>query len=248
MIFNLLANWFSRASVALRISNDRVRFSDFLLTNAKRSGLRFWLIYDYALRLGSFQAFSSFVADWLPDLRKPCCPTTISLMIMITALFYAFCLLTVLPALVMLLHRNVLYGALWLLLSFLGVAGLYVFAGATFLGVAQIMVYVGGIIVLLVFGIMFTTRSADNQVSSRVHNRFLGLLGAGGLLAVMLWVISKIELPPPAGADPVANQPSFENVAQIGVALMTDYLVPFEFAGVLLLVSLIAAAFIAGKD
>ena len=140
--------------------------------------------------------------------------------------------------------KNVLYATLLLLLSFLGVAGLYVFAGAAFLGVAQIMVYIGGIIVLLVFGVMFTMRDQRGEVTSKSGNLMLGIAAGAGMFGLLVWVFSHADFPEPVGSsEGVARS----NVEQVGIAMMSDFIVPFEFAGVLLLVSLIAAAFIAGK-
>jgi len=162
-------------------------------------------------------------------------------------IFYAFCGLTTIPALMILLTRNVLYAALLLLLSFLGVAGIYVFAGASFLGVAQIMVYIGGIIVILVFGIMFTMRDQEGRVLSGSRNWLLGVAGGGGMLALLLWVFSHVQLPAPTRQADADMAISFSNVEQVGIAMMSEYIIAFEFAGIILLVSLIAAAFIASK-
>ncbi|NJO01957.1 MAG: hypothetical protein HC880_09915 [Bacteroidia bacterium] len=101
---------------------------------------------------------------------------------MITLVFYALLVWIGISALLMLLLRNVLYNAFCLLMVFLGVAALYVLAGADFLAITQIVVYVGGVLILLLFGIMLTKRAEGDHLDIRaalpltagVKNVFLG--------------------------------------------------------------------------
>jgi len=160
-----------------------------------------------------------------------------------TIAFYVFAALTVFSALALLWARQVLYSAFALLLTFLGIAGLYVLAGADFVAVTQIMIYVGGILVLLIFGIMLTNRPANGPPLSERVNRLAGILAAGGLFAVFLIVFLKANLL--ALPQAAANQPS--SIPAIGIGLMTDFLLPFEIAGILLMVALMGAAFIASR-
>ncbi len=160
------------------------------------------------------------------------------------AAFYCFAGITILSALAIVWTRQILYAAFALLFTFLGVAGLYVLAGADFVAVVQILIYVGGILVLLIFGVMLTNRKKEGfPVSGRV-NRFTGLLVAVGLFAVFLSIFLHANLAF-LDAKPTTNTPS--SLPQIGVGLMTDYLVPFEVAAILLMVALMGAAFIAQK-
>ncbi|MGB3588505.1 MAG: NADH-quinone oxidoreductase subunit J, partial [Tunicatimonas sp.] len=106
------------------------------------------------------------------------------------AAFYVFAGLVVLSALVVLFTRNILYAAFSLLLTFLGVSAVYVLAGADFLAVMQIMVYVGGVLVLLIFGVMLTNQVAGKSVRTQHHNQFWGLLIGSALfflLAKAIW-------------------------------------------------------------
>ncbi len=170
-------------------------------------------------------------------------------MSLVTLLFYVFALLTVGSALGVLLFRNVLYAAFTLLLTFLGLAGLYVLAGADLLAVIQIVIYVGGILVLLVFGVMLTQRTSQEYPASRSHNHLLGLLVAGGLFTLFLIMIVQVNAEHlgwiASASSNAAGQQS--TLAGIGLKLMTDAVLPFEVAGILLLIALIGAAYIAGK-
>jgi NADH-quinone oxidoreductase subunit J len=85
--------------------------------------------------------------------------------------FFGFVTLIGISALALLGTRKVLYAAISLLLILLGISALYVFAGADFLAVTQIIIYVGGILVLLLFGIMLTNRPPQN-LSIRFSNPF----------------------------------------------------------------------------
>src|SRR6218665_170433 len=84
--------------------------------------------------------------------------------------FGLFCLITMLGALYVLLSDNLLYAAFGLLVSLLGVSGIFVFAGAEFVAVSQIMIYIGGILVLIIFGILLSNKkSSPNDKKSTLH-------------------------------------------------------------------------------
>ena len=92
-----------------------------------------------------------------------------------TLVFYLFALVTVGSAAVVVLARSLIYSAFALLFTFFGVAGLYVILGADFLAATQLLVYVGGILVLLLFGVMLTHKLYDLDLRSEVTQ-----FGAGG--------------------------------------------------------------------
>lgn len=165
-------------------------------------------------------------------------------------IFFVFAAITIGGALYLLFTKNILYAAFSLLFTFLGVAGLYVFAGADFLAVSQIMIYVGGILILLIFGIMLTNNknlqrnnSQPNKILVSHHNRFwavaVALLLFLGYLKIILeanfHIIGKQRL-------------QGSTVNQIGINLMTDNIFAFEVIGILLLAALIGAVYIAKKE
>jgi NADH-quinone oxidoreductase subunit J len=80
--------------------------------------------------------------------------------------FYAFAAITVLSAFVVVFSRNIMYAAFSLLFTFFGVAGLYVLLQADFLAVTQILIYVGGILVLLLFGVMLTNKVVSVDIKT----------------------------------------------------------------------------------
>lgn len=156
--------------------------------------------------------------------------------------FYFFGGVAVIAAFSMLFNKNVLYNAFFLLLSFLAIAALYVFAGADFIAVTQIMVYVGGILVLLIFGVMFTSRQkAQKEILVEHGNILVGTGLALSTFALLAWAIWQTDF-----SLHQATQTT-QSVDLIGKGLLTTYLVPFELAAILLLAALIGAAIIAWK-
>ncbi|SOD95034.1 NADH-quinone oxidoreductase subunit J family protein [Spirosoma fluviale] len=175
---------------------------------------------------------------------------------MVQLAFYFFAALTLGGALAVLLTRNVLYAAFFLLLTLFGVAGLFVLASADFLAIAQIMIYVGGVLVLVIFGVMLThkpERPADtnSQQPNRIISASRFAKGAGWIIPVLvvgaLFVALQTLL---ARANfSLLDQPAgWQNTTPvIGKQLMTEYVVPFEIAGILLLASLVGATYLAAS-
>ena len=161
--------------------------------------------------------------------------------------FYSFAALTIISALFILLSKNLLYAAFALFVAFLGVAALYVLAGADFLAVTQIMVYVGGILVLLIFGIMLTQKadknaasSSPNKVIATATRQLPGYLFAGISFVFLSYVIITANFR--MVGDTIVSK---STIRTIGVELLTSHLLPFEIAGILLLVALVGAAYLA---
>ena len=154
---------------------------------------------------------------------------------------YFFGILTLASAIFILITKNVLHAALSLVVTLLSVAALYVFTNAEFLAVSQIMIYVGGIVVLIVFGVMLTNDVSGKTIISGSVNRLSGTIIT--LTVLVMLIYSGQELTPIA--TKVHNTASIEN---LGEHLMTTYLLPFEIAALLLLIALVAASIIAGHD
>ena len=160
-----------------------------------------------------------------------------------TVIFYLFAAITVFSAAFVVFSRNIIYSAFSLLFTFFGVAALYVFLSADFIAVTQIVVYVGGILVLLLFGVMFTNKIMMTDLKTDVLNIVPGILLllsiTGGLIYTFLtrteWFIS-------------AAQRQGSVVEQIGFETMSRYVLPFEMISILLLLALIGAAFLARFD
>ena len=161
----------------------------------------------------------------------------------VTILFYVFAALTVGSAMVVVFARSLIYSAFSLLFTFMGVAGLYVLLTADFIAVAQIMVYIGGILILLVFGVMLTRRAVDVEISTGT----LRVLPASAIVGIALATIG-YTFYRTRWAE-VDHVPDIEGTTmELGELLMTTYVLPFEVAGILLLVTVMGAALIARRQ
>jgi NADH-quinone oxidoreductase subunit J len=157
--------------------------------------------------------------------------------------FGFFCLITILGALYVLFATNVLYACFGLLVSFLGVAGVFVFGGAEFVAAAQIMIYVGGILVLLIFGIMLSSSKELKTHSIKIENNsgFFTIIILFCLVAFILLLMSSINY------DTKINKP-VQDIKNLGFNLMTESVLCLEVMGILLLIALIGATFVAKKE
>ena len=152
--------------------------------------------------------------------------------------FYVFAAVTVASAAVVVLARSLIYSAFALLFTFFGVAGLYVLLGADFLAATQLLIYVGGILVLLLFGVMLTHKLYDLDLKSGVTQFFPGLIVSAGLFGVLVLTFRNTQWALGPGRPPQST------TREIGRLFMGDYILPFEAASVLLLIALIGAAMI----
>jgi NADH-quinone oxidoreductase subunit J len=153
--------------------------------------------------------------------------------------FYLVAALAAGSALGCVLATNIVRMAMCLLGTLGAVALLYFLLAATFLGVIQLVVYAGGTLIVIVFGVMLTSRAYWERLAPRRGEVLAGGLICVGLLAGLAAVLLTAAWP----AGP-AEPPGF-SVAAIGRALLTTYLVPFELASVLLLAAMIGAGYLA---
>lgn len=157
-------------------------------------------------------------------------------------LFWAFAATAVVGGLMAVLLPRIVHAVFALMLSFAGVAAVYAFAGADFLAVTQIIVYVGGVIVLMAFGVLLTGRTADALGEREVQNRGLGAIVGLLLFFGLMKAISASHF---HAGEPSSGEAT---TAGIGKLLLGDYIVAFEFASVLLLVALVGAAYLVRRS
>ena len=161
-------------------------------------------------------------------------------------ILYIFMAMSALSALYITFTKNILYAAFALILTFIGIAGIFVFLGAEFIAVTQILVYVGGILILLVFGIMLTNRLSGKKVVSGSYHKLLGFLIAAGLFTLLFKGILTANFGALGWIE--QSEASTPNIKDFGLTLMTDYVLAFEIIGILLLLALIGAVRIAGNS
>jgi NAD(P)H-quinone oxidoreductase subunit 6 len=159
------------------------------------------------------------------------------------AIFLLFAIMAIAGAGGTAFSRNIIYSAWSLLFAFLGVAGLYVFLGADFPAVAQVLIYVGGVLVLILFAIMLTKQIGEDPKLTNAHLQ----LPAGAALAVV--TVAMLTYMAFMAPWKTVATPSYEpSSAGLGIAFLTEYLLPFEFASVVLLAALVGAVVIARKE
>ena len=150
--------------------------------------------------------------------------------------FWFVAALTIMSAAFVVLNNQLIYSAVALLFTLFGIAGLYVFLWADFIAGIQILVYVGGILVLVIFGIMLTNKIRSVRISHKSIQQ-----GVGGVVTFWFFIFLFIALSKAPWAVSSAVEPS-GTVREIGILLLTDFLLPFEIISVLLLGALIGAA------
>jgi NADH-quinone oxidoreductase subunit J len=157
--------------------------------------------------------------------------------------FYFFALITLVSAWIVVGSRNIVYSAFALLFTFFGVTGIYVLLNADFLAVAQLLIYVGGILVLLLFGVMLTNRVASVDIRTGTLRTMPASMIVAVTAGVLCGVFSITDWKVVRNVPPVVT-----TTDSLGRIFMTTYLLPFEVASVALLVALVGAALIARKD
>lgn len=156
--------------------------------------------------------------------------------------FYLLAAVTLGGAAAVALSRNILRSAVGLLAALLGVGGLYVFLSADFVAITQVLVYIGGVLVLVLFAVMLTSRITEVNVS----NTSVGVLGGVLLFVAVAPVLGAVAfLTPWATRTPGPLAPTTK---AIGDAFLTRWLLPFEVASLLLLATLVGAVVMARKE
>ena len=163
---------------------------------------------------------------------------------LVTIAFYFLAALTIGFSAVVVLSKNIMYSAFALLFTLFGVAGLYVLLSADFLAVTQLMLYIGGILVLIIFGVVLTSRITGIDVKSGNLGK-LQMVVAGVL--VMVIAGSLVFMAVSTNWYLAASREVNSTVTQIGNELLTNYLLAFEAASMLLLLAIVGAALIARK-
>jgi NADH-quinone oxidoreductase subunit J len=151
-------------------------------------------------------------------------------------IFYTFAALAVGSAALVVLGRNLVYSAFALLATFFSVAVFYVLLGADFLAGAQVLIYVGGILILLLFGVMLTHRIYELDLRTETIQLWPGIAVATTVFIVLVNIIYRTPW------RTLAIMEEGPTTERIGRLFMGDYILPFEAASVLLLVALMGAA------
>jgi NADH-quinone oxidoreductase subunit J len=161
-------------------------------------------------------------------------------------LFYVFAALTLLCAFLVVANpfsRNPVTSAMFLVLTIVSMAGLFVLLHAFFLAAVQVLVYAGAVIVLFLFVIMLLDLKAEERRKINTFGVATGVISVGAIAIIFIKAI--VEARSGAGLAP----PVLEGATQpLGRMLFTEYLLPFEILSVLLLVAMVGVILLSKKD
>ncbi len=169
---------------------------------------------------------------------------------MVDLLFYFFAVLTLGSAAMVVLTRNAINAAMFLIVTMVGIASLFVLLSAFFLAVVQVLVYAGAVVVLFLFVIMLLD---DQEKTGITPGRVTSVASVIALLLLLAGVFSivlspEIVLPAPPARPTLASPPAVGAVpAEYGHHLFTTYMLPFQVAGFLLLVAMIGVILISKR-
>jgi len=157
-------------------------------------------------------------------------------------LFYIVAFVTIVSALGVCLTGNIVRMAVWLFVTLGAVAMMYFLLAANFLGAIQLIIYAGGTMVLLVFGVMLTSKSPWARFDTPKSEQFAAGVVCVALVASLATVLTRTAW---HGTEQVVPG---STMMALGKTLLSTYLVPFEVAGVLLMVVMVGAAHLARQE
>ncbi len=158
------------------------------------------------------------------------------------AAFWSLAVMLVGSALAVVLTKNLFHSVLWLALALVGTAGIFLALEAEFLAAVQVLLYAGGVVTVVVFAIVVTERLVGERLSHTSRRLALGAVTAAALLIGLVGTIGRAALP--------ASRPAMPGdlTQELGLSVLTRYVLPFELLAVLLLVSLIGATYFARPE
>jgi NADH-quinone oxidoreductase subunit J len=159
-------------------------------------------------------------------------------------LFYSLSALAVGSAILVVLSKNPVHSVLWLIVTFFAISGHYILLNAQFLGIVNLIVYAGAIMVLFLFVVMLMNLNSDSEPQKNKWLRLAGTVAGGCLLLVMVAALKDAEV---KGMSTQLNTGDIGLINNLGRALFTDYVVPFEISSILFLSAMVGAVVIGKK-
>lgn len=159
-------------------------------------------------------------------------------------IFLGLAAISILTALLMVFSKNPVHSVLYLILTFFTIAGQYILLNAQFLAVVHIIVYAGAIMVLFLFVLMLLNLNKDTEPQKSTAWKLSAGIASGMLLVTMVGALRggiQVSIPE-NGSDTVGL------VENLGKVLFTDFVVPFEIAGILFLAAMVGAVLVGKRD
>ena len=163
----------------------------------------------------------------------------------IQILFCVLAIITLATAFLTIYSKNPIHSAIYLVISFFSIAGHYLLLNAQFLAIVHVIVYSGAIMILFLFTVMLMNLNKENEV----HKPRVTRLGAIVLFCLMCLVLIAVFInSKPIVGDYTTTGEDYQSIKVLGKVLLNEYMVPFEFASVLLLVAMIGAVLLSKKE
>ena len=160
-------------------------------------------------------------------------------------IFYFLSAITIATAFLTIISKNPIHSAIYLVICFFTIAGHYLLFNAQFLAIVHIIVYSGAIMVLFLFTIMLMNLNKEGEPHKKLATKLAAVVSFCLICLVMLAVFIKampvIESYKESGQD-------YQSIKVLGKVLLKEFMVPFEFASVLLLVAMIGAVLLSKKE
>jgi NADH-quinone oxidoreductase subunit J len=157
-------------------------------------------------------------------------------------LFFILAIVALAAGVGVIAQRSAVRSALFLLINFCCLAGLYLLLNAQFVALVQVIIYAGAVVVLFLFILMLLgVEQAEESPDLRKYQWIAGVLLGALFLAGIIWALF------PAATEWVGALVPTDNVREIGTAMLTDFAIPFELASIVLLVAIIGAVVLAKK-
>lgn len=159
-------------------------------------------------------------------------------------IFLILAVISVIAALLMVFSKSPVHSVLYLILTFFAIAGQYILLNAQFLAVVHIIVYAGAIMVLFLFVLMLLNLNRDTEPQKSSTWKLSAAIASGLLLVTMVGALrGSIQVSSAAQPDPQVGL-----VQNLGRVLFTDFVVPFEIAGILFLAAMVGAVMVGKRD
>ena len=158
-------------------------------------------------------------------------------------LFYVIAAVSIVSGAGVAFSRSIIYAALSLLGALLGIGALFIFLSADYVAVSQLLIYIGGVLVLILFAVMLTSKIGDKSHT----NPSIGVLPGIGLTVALIAVLGYVATKSPWISNPNAPNPA-QTARTIGDVFLKEYLLPFEVSSLVLLARLIGAVVVARKE
>lgn len=159
-------------------------------------------------------------------------------------IFWFLSVMAVGSALMVVLSKNPVHSVLWLIVTFFAISGHYIVLNAQFIGIVNLIVYAGAIMVLFLFVIMLMNLNTDSDPAKNKWLKLAGVLSGGCLMLVLVAALKKSEV---AGSSAQLKEGNIGLIENLGKALFTDYVVPFEISSVLFLSAMVGAIVLGKK-